>query len=159
MRLKLFGGYMKSVFHIFILPLLAGVVLLGAACQRTNDNVQAAREAHGTADLLSAADKNFMFRSERYNIRESVLGNLAHEKSNNVDVKDYANMLVEDHKNALARLTDLMNKCGISPPKNLPRERSEAMHRLRNLSGAEFDRTFIDIMIASHMKAVDTFQY
>jgi uncharacterized protein (DUF305 family) len=67
-------------------------------------------------------------------------------------------MLVKDPDNALKKLVALMNKNGMAQHRNLPEERSEAVKKLASLSGPDFDQKFIDMMVAAHLKAVDTFQ-
>jgi putative membrane protein len=52
-----------------------------------------------------------------------------------------------------------MNKNGMSQPKGLPEERSEAVKKMQSLSGAAFDQEFVNLMIKDHQKAVDTFRH
>jgi putative membrane protein len=74
-------------------------------------------------------------------------------------VQDYGKMLVNDHNDALQKLVDLMKKNGIPQPKGLPEERSEAVKKMQGLSGAAFDREFVNMMVTDHQKAVDAFRH
>ena len=84
---------------------------------------------------------------------------MAHEQSQNSAVRDYGKALVKDHNDALQKLVDLMKKNGIPQPKGLPEERSEAVKKMQGLSGAAFDREFVNLMVTDHQKAVDTFRH
>ena len=52
-----------------------------------------------------------------------------------------------------------MEKNGIPQPKGLPEERNEAVEKVQGLSGAAFDKEFVNMMVADHEKAVDTFRH
>ena len=98
-------------------------------------------------------------QAEKDNLQERVLGRMAQEQSQNDAVKDYGKMLVKDHNDALKKLVDLMNKNGMQQPKGLPEERSEAVKKLQGLSGAAFDKEFVNMMVTDHQKAVDEFRH
>jgi putative membrane protein len=169
---------MKIRFHALIFTLIIGLMMFGTtACQRTNDNVQAAREPAATtpesptpapanpsgepastADTITGADKEFVANVEKINIQERELGRLAQPKSQNDDVKDYGKMLERDHSEALEKLVDVMKKNGIPQTKGLPQAQDEAINKLRRLSGSAFDRQFVDMMVEGHQKAVEMFK-
>jgi len=137
-----------------------------AACERSGNNVQAAREpekptssAPSTTNTITGPDKEFVMQAEKDNIQERVLGRMAQEQSQNSAVKDYGKTLVKDHNEALQKLVDFMEKNGIPQPKGLPEERGEAVKKMQGLSGAAFDREFVNMMVTDHQKAVDAFRH
>jgi len=136
-----------------VLSVLLSITLFG--CQRSGENVQAARD---NKTVLSDSDKNFLMKAEKDNIAEQEIGRFAAEKTQNKDVKDYAQMLVDDHTKALNDLVDLMNKKGMAQPNGLPKVEHDAMNKLNGLSGADFDREFINMMVEDHQKAVSEFR-
>ena len=136
-----------------VLSVLLSIALFG--CQRSGENVQAARD---NKTVLSDSDKNFLMKEEKDNIAEQEIGRFAAEKTQNKDVKDYAQMLVDDHTKALNDLVDLMNKKGMAQPNGLPKVEHDAMNKLNGLSGADFDREFINMMVEDHQKAVSEFR-
>ncbi|HLH30305.1 MAG TPA: DUF4142 domain-containing protein [Terriglobia bacterium] len=167
---------MKRHLHSFIFGLIVCMAVFGlAACQRGNDNVQAAREPEpatnpapsstpaesapvATANTLTGADRDFVKQAEKDNLQERVLGRMAQEQSQNNDVKSYGKMLVKDHNDALQQLVDLMNKNGMPQPKTLPEERTDAIKKMEGLKGAAFDKEFVNMMVEDHQKAIDLFQ-
>ena|SRR5689334_20091806 len=112
--------------------LAVGILLAVAGCQQSNRNVQAARETSSGAGnttnkaVLSDSDRDFLKKAEDGNIKERNIARVVVDKSENKDVKDYAQMLVDDHTKDLRRVVDLMNQKGMSQPKNLPEVKHEA---------------------------------
>jgi putative membrane protein len=148
LRMILFIGMLATV----------GVV----ACQRHGESrVQAAGEenkpAVGQIAAISPADKTFIVDAEKLSIQERYLGRLAREKSQDDAVKNYAQMVVNDHNRALQNLVGLMQQKGISQPTGLPESREEALDELKGLSGSAFERKFIVVMIHENEKNVDLF--
>src|SRR6266478_4027843 len=150
------GGSMRADLRFPAIAILAAAVLLPVSgCQQSNQNVQAARETTTTEDrgnnvVLNDAEKNFLKRAEEDNIKEENLVRVAVQKAQNSDVKAYAQMLVDDHTKALKDLVDLMNQKGMRQPRSLPKLQHEALSKLNRLSGPEFDREFMNLMLEDH---------
>jgi putative membrane protein len=149
--------------HIFAVGILA-TALVGFGCQRPQDeDVQAARETNPTAPddtnaPLSEADKAFLNQAQTDSIKERSIARVALDKSRNEDVRDYAEMIVDDHTEALDQAVKLMNEKGIPQPNNLPEAKHEAEAKLSSLSGPAFDREFASMMVQDHEKAVEAFR-
>jgi len=139
-------------------------LLFISGCQQSDQNVQAARET--TADtgdrtnkaVLSDSDRDFLKKAEEGDIKEQNIGRFVLEKSQNKDVKDYAQMLVDDHTKNLNKVVDLMNKKGMPQPKELPKVEHEALAKLKGLSGAALDRGFMSTMVEDHQKDISEFR-
>jgi putative membrane protein len=132
------------------------LLTLTFGCERSSQNVRAAKEDASTS--LSEADRKFITEAEEDNIKDRTLARVVIEKSTNSDVKDYAQMLVDDHTKALRNLVDLMENAGMKQPSGLTEAKNEADTRLRGLSGAALDREYINLMVQDHEKAVAKFQ-
>ena len=153
---------MRATMRVFGI-LGAALFLIIAGCQQSGQNVQAAREtATDTGDrtkaILNDADKNFLKKAEEVDIRQRNLGRVMLEKSQNKDVKDYAQMLVDDHSKNLRDVVDLMNQKGMAQPKDLPEVKHEAVDKLNAMSGPELDREFVKMMLDDHQKDVSEFR-
>jgi len=138
----------------------ATLLLVGSGCQQSDQNVQAARETatdtgdHTNKAVLNDADKTFMKKAEEGDIKERDLGRVVAEKTRNKDVKDYAQMLVDDHTKDLRKVVDLMDQKGMPQPKDLPKVNNEALDKLNGMSGAALDREFINMMVEDHQKDI-----
>jgi putative membrane protein len=131
----------------------------GMGCERRDSTVEAGFESSAADDrTLTDADREFLRMAENDNIKERNMGRIALQKSGNPEVREYAQMLVDDHTKALKQLVDLMEAKGMRQPENLPEVKHEALTRLNGLSGAEFDREFVRLMIEDHEKAVAAFR-
>jgi len=104
------------------------------------------------------ADKTFMTTAAQANLAEVEAGRLAAEKSNNSDVKKFAQMMVDDHSQANQQLTDLAQKKNIALPNEPDDAHKKDAGRLSDLKGAEFDRSYMTMMVQDHVKAVALFE-
>jgi putative membrane protein len=154
---------MKVDLRFFTICILAAMLSLAVfGCERSSENVQAGsettKEDRPNKAVLSASDKDFLIEAEKVNIEEQNIGRLVLQKSQNKDVRDYAQMLVDDHTKALNDVVDLMNEKRVRQPKGLPDAEHDALNKLKGLSGAEFDREFIGMMVEGHQKAIAEFR-
>lgn len=136
----------------------AALLLTGSGCQ-SGQNVQAARETttdtdHPNKAVLNDTDKTFVKKAEQGDIKERDLGRVVAEKTQNKDVKDYAQMLADDHTKDLRKVVDLENQKGMPQPKDLAKVNNEALDKLNGLSGAALDREFVKMMVDDHQKDI-----
>jgi putative membrane protein len=125
-----------------------------AACQRSDEQgVEASRDLPN----VTPAEQEFSMKVMQSNMAEIEMARLAQEKSENGDIKDYAGMLEKDHGAANADMIDFAKDHNISQP-GATREALESITRLKGLSGAEFDREFINMMVENHQKAVTLYR-
>jgi putative membrane protein len=138
-----------------------GLIVLAAtlgmnACNR-NHSVEAAREDR-QQPAATPAEQEFMIKATLANLSEVDMARIAMQKTQNSDVKDFANMIESDHTSALEDLADLMQKNGMSPSNVLSPEAKADIEKLAALSGAEMDRELINTMVADHQKAIGMFR-
>lgn len=86
-------------------------------------------------------------------------GRLARDRAQSGEVRRFAEMMVNEHTNANERVRDLSSRQNIQPneggvAQQLRRDTQQQMSRLRNLSGAEFDRAYIDSQVQMHQDAL-----
>jgi putative membrane protein len=82
-------------------------------------------------------------------------GKLAAEKSSNPKVKQFAQMMVTDHTSVNKKATALAKKLKLTPEqsdtsRSLKADGDKNLEKLRGLSGAEFDKAYIDNEVAYH---------
>lgn len=102
--------------------------------------------------------QGFATRAAQGGMAEVELGRLASQKAQNAEVKKFAQMMVQDHTNANTELKSLASKKNITLPTALDAEHKAVMDKLQGLSGAEFDKAYMDAMVEDHEKTVDLFQ-
>ena len=71
-------------------------------------------------------------------------------------VKEYATMLVKDHGVNDAKLVAMAKKHGVAtiPAPAMDKSEMDDMASLKKLKGADFDRAYIDMMVADHEKDI-----
>ncbi|HEY4281983.1 MAG TPA: DUF4142 domain-containing protein [Chthoniobacterales bacterium] len=82
-------------------------------------------------------------------------GKLAAEKSSNPKVKQFAQMMVTDHTSVNKKATALVTKLKVTPEesdtsRSLKSDGDKNLEKLRGLSGAEFDKAYVDNEVAYH---------
>src|SRR4051812_8259195 len=100
---------MKTRSRLMVLLLGGALSVYGTGCQRDRDRkVEAAGEptAADNNKVLSQSDTTFLMDADKSHVQEQALARLAKTKSQNNDVKDYADMLENDHTDALKDTAD-----------------------------------------------------
>jgi putative membrane protein len=87
-------------------------------------------------------------------------GNLAKSKAQAADVKAFAQQMVTDHTGVNKAATDLVQKLHVTPEdsatsKTLKQGGEENLANLNKLSGAAFDRAYVDHEVAYHQAVLD----
>jgi putative membrane protein len=114
-------------------------------------------ESGGTLSALSPEDKEFVTKAGMGGLYEVQTGNLALQKATNADVKTFAQRMVTDHGNANAELAQLATTKGVALATELGGEHKSAFDHLSSLSGAEFDKMYMQHMVEDHDKTVADF--
>jgi putative membrane protein len=125
------------------------------ACNR-DGGVEAAREAGPPS--VSLAEQDFTMKAMQGHLAEINTARIALQKTDNTDVADFAHMIQSDHNGALKDLSDLMKDKNVPQARTLVPEVQEDISRMNNLTGPEFDREFVNMMVSDHQKAVEMFR-
>jgi putative membrane protein len=137
------------------LIVLAATLSLNA-CNR-NRTVEAAPEDRRQPDA-TPAEQDFMMKAAQMHLAEIDMARIAMQKSQNPDVRDFANMIQSDHTEALEDLTDMMRDKGMSRANVLGPDAKTDIEKMTALSGPEMDREFVNTMVADHQKALEMFR-
>src|SRR5690606_22892191 len=76
-------------------------------------------------------------------------------KATNTQVKEFAAMLVKDHEGVNASLKTLASGKGITLPTTVKDSEQRDLSDLREKSGADFDKEFMDMMVDLHQEDVN----
>jgi putative membrane protein len=112
----------------------------------------------GTSTTVVPADGEFVSKAGMGGLAEVQMGNLGLQKAQNADVKAFAQRMVTDHSKANEELSQLATQKGLTLPAQLDSEHQGALDHLNGLSGAEFDKAYMEHMVADHEKDVSEFQ-
>lgn len=113
----------------------------------------------GTAELQAQArttTSEYIQQAAMSDLFEIDAAKLAVEKADSKDVKSFAERMVKDHNASLKALTDAAarGQAGVSAPVELDGENKARIALLRNASGIEFDRLYVDLQVGAHAYAL-----
>jgi putative membrane protein len=131
------------------------------ANDRAND--KAKNKANDKKAKLDAQQLETIAMLHHTNVMEIEAGKLA-QRQGTSKVKDYGKMLVKDHEASDQQLLAFVKQHGMSSlPEHQPRteaamkeqqDMQDAMARLAELQGADFDRAFLNQMVLDHQRAL-----
>lgn len=111
----------------------------------------------GGMSAMSPEDKEFVVKAGMGGLYEVQAGNLALQKAQSAEVKAFAQRMVTDHGKSNTELSQLATAKGLALPTELDGEMESAVEHLGTLSGAEFDKAYMQHMVPDHEKTVADF--
>ena len=103
-------------------------------------------------------DLPFLQTAASANLMEIQLGQLAQTKGSNNAVKQFGKRMVTDHTRLEQQVSSLTSRNGVSLNPSLNSEAQSNVSQLQNLSGDQFDKAYMSMMIQGHQKDVIDFQ-
>ncbi len=144
----------------FLSIALAAAITLGCNSKNSNEANSAnppAGGAVGTAgsESVKSGDKDFVHDLAIANTAEVELGRMAAERAANPEVKQFAQMMVDDHTKANTELMAIASQHNVPAPNELDDKHRDLRDKLAKYQGMEFDREYIDAMVDGHGDVVD----
>lgn len=123
------------------------------------DNTQQAQmERQQNSTEAAMQDHAFVRKAEEGGMAEVQLGQLAQQKSNSQDVKQFGAKMVEEHTQLSNQIKPIAQQMGVKSPDGLSKSDQKLLAKLQGLSGAEFDKAYIKAMVKDHKKDLSEFQ-
>jgi putative membrane protein len=120
------------------------------------ENPNVSPNSSTTANATS--DQKFMEDAIKGNRAEVTLGKMVASKTKDPNVKQFAQMMVKDHTQALSQLQQLAQQKNIAVPDGMPDDAQQLQSKLQGESGKQFDKDYMDGMVQDHQKDVQEFQ-
>jgi len=156
---------------------IAGVVLFcfaAAVCAQTPNNVSRPNthsaanvgttaaamtgSMNSKASTITSGDRKFMEKAAEGGMAEVKLGQLATQKAQSDDVKKFGERMVDDHSKANDQLKQVASTKGVTLPTEPDKASQHEYDKLSKMSGAQFDREYMDHMVSDHKKDISEFQ-
>jgi putative membrane protein len=120
----------------------------------------------GVSSAASAADAEsgvpapsaFVKMAAQAGMAEVEAGKVALSKSNDPEIRSFAQRMINDHGSANLELASLAKAKGIETPQRLDAEHQAVIDSLRTKSGADFDAAYSQHMNMDHDKAIALFE-
>jgi putative membrane protein len=110
------------------------------------------------ADANVKADSKFIREVTADNMLEVTLAQLAERKAENSEVRQFAQRMVADHNKLQNDWVSMASSNGLNFKTGFGKNHRKKLNQLQKLSGKEFDRTYMTLMIQDHKDYVDYFR-
>jgi putative membrane protein len=104
----------------------------------------------GAQTPASKGDQSFASQAAIAGMAEVELGKMATQQGSHAKVKSFGQQMVADHTKAADELKGIAKSKGMTLPTSLDPMHQATRDRLSKLSGAEFDRAYMDAMVSGH---------
>lgn len=129
------------------------------ASEPKGEPTQAATVGEDRQTSLAHEDERFLKNAIQGSHAEILGTQLALEKSENDDVKQFAQKMIEDHGKMVQEADALATSKGMEPPSGPSALQSTEIAALKALSGGAFDTMYVNrIGVASHESTVTLFE-
>ena len=148
--------------------LLGLTLLLGYGCntEKKTDTVETAEETNeAMTDTMSGQTEDrmeegseFLVEAASGGMMEVELGQLAEKNASDAEVKAFGKRMVEDHGKANEELKALAATKNITLPTAPGEDHQKHITELSALTGAEFDKKYVDMMEKDHQEDITLFE-
>ena len=107
-------------------------------------------DSAGATNAGPAMDKEFVKKALEGNLAEVQMGQLALEKSNDDQVKQFAQRMVDDHGKMQEQLKPVAEQLGVKVPDGPSKGQMKNLDKMKALSGDAFDHAYIKDMVKDH---------
>jgi putative membrane protein len=115
----------------------------------------------GAADTTKASrsDAKFMKEAAMGGMLEVELGRVAVQNAGSDQVKQFGQRMVDDHGKGNDELKALAQAEGVMLPTELDSKHAKEVQRMQKLTGADFDREYMKMMLEDHHKDIKAFEH
>ena len=147
-----------TAFGLFVIS-----AILFTSCN-SNDAVKEANAANKqmpdsvSTGKVNTSDAEFATAAANGGMMEVELAKLCVEKAQNIQVKDYGAMIVEDHTKANNELKTIAYNKNLMLPEAISTSDQKMIDDLKMKTGKDFDKAYMDMMINDHEQDIKDFK-
>jgi putative membrane protein len=157
---------MKKINQFLAIAALAAMfqACSGTKSTTSGDSTAVKTDSSTTTTVVKAdssavlSDTAFAAKAAVGGMAEVALGKMAASKGTDAQVKDFGNMMVMDHGKANDELKSIAKAKNITLPAGLDAEHQAKSDSLSKLSGKDFDKGYVNVMIEGHKKTLALMQ-
>jgi putative membrane protein len=106
----------------------------------------------------TAMDSMFVKKALQGGLAEVQLGQLTLQKSNNEQVKQFAQKMIDDHTKLGDQMKPIAQQVGVAVPTEPSKKDKQTMAKLQALSGSAYDQAYLKDMVKDHKQDLSDFQ-
>lgn len=148
----------QQILTTMLLAAMCAMACNNAGRRDADDSVEQAQDVNDTTAMVNEKDGDFAVKAADAGLTEVELGKLAQEKASDQRVKDFAQMMINDHQKANDELMAIATRHHITLPPVISKDQADKQRKLREKSGADFDKEYIDLMVKDHNKVMSLFE-
>lgn len=148
----------------YCLVFLLALGMMSIGCSNTNkaatpDNNSAQPASNPNSTSANAnPDQDFINKAAQGNRAEIELGQLVAGKTKDPSVKQFAQMMIKDHTDALSKLQLVAQSKNLTLPDEMPDDAKDLQSKLSKDQGKQLNKDYMDNMVQDHQKDVQEFQ-
>jgi putative membrane protein len=127
--------------------ILMAMVATIMSCNKNDDN-----------NNVNSTDRDFTRKATMGNTAEIDAGQTASTKGTSTDVKNFGQMMVNDHGSARSDLHTIAKDLKLSAPDSLDAQNMVLAAQLATLSGRAYDSVYIHSQVEAHIQTISLFQ-
>jgi len=126
--------------------------------QTSGQNPSMDPQMSGMAGQPSPVDRLFVTKAMQGSMAEVQLGQLTLQKSNNEQVKQFAQRMIDDHTKLNDQMKPVAQQLGVTVPNQVSKNDRKTLAKLQALSGSAYDQAYINDMVKDHKQDLNDFQ-
>jgi putative membrane protein len=107
-----------------------------------------------SSSTQSAEGSKFLQEAIRGNAAEVKMGELAKAQGQSKDVRDYGQMLIDDHSKANQKAMAVAKSMNVTAPAEPTAKQKQEHDAMAKMSGSQFDSMFINHMVQDHQEDI-----
>ena len=115
------------------------------------------RATHAALQTRGMSADKYVQSAAMSDMFETQSSKLALQRSQNPDVKAFAQRMIDDHTQSTQKLTGLLQSASVStapPPRGLDGTHQHMLQQLQSASGGQFDRLYMQMQVKGHQEAL-----
>jgi putative membrane protein len=147
----------KSILCFLMSALMLTLVSCGNSGREDSTEV-AEDQNEEQLDNKADEDADFAVEAADLGLMEVQLSTTALTKASSPQVKQFAQMMVDEHTKANNELKALAQQKSITLPTTVGNENQRKLENFNDKTGADFDKEYMDQMVKDHKEAIDEFE-
>jgi putative membrane protein len=148
----------KQTVVIKFIVFLFALSILSCGPKRDDSKEQAEEQNEDKFDGKMENDADFAVEAAEGSMLEVKLGQLAQANSSSARVKQFGQMMIDDHNRAGEELQNLARGKNISLPSTLGEKCQKKYDNLAGKKGEDFDKAYSKLMVKDHEDDIDKFK-
>ena len=148
----------KSFFHTLLLFFTAIAITSCGGREKVDSDAASMGLNQPVKENTKPRDERFLIQAAEFDYEQIMIGKLARQRATSEDVRSFATMMEEAHRNTKSELGSMGIVKSIAVPSAPTKAAYDSYDKLNALSIEEFDEAYLVRVIESHNDAIAMFE-